>query len=281
MSAVPKIEQNQVSSLENFGDHLGKSLIGKRSSWIMGQISKRDENFISGIISYLKPQKVVEVGVASGWSSTVILNAMSQLGAPDGKEDVWLTGVDLSPDYYLDKEIRTGAAVAEIVPDLLPHYRLKTGVFSFQAMPDVGGVDFAFIDAHHAHPWATFDLLSVIPFMSPNSWVALHDINLCTVPRHQHKNRAPYYLYFLWKGPKVHSSPETPMIGAINLPENPRDCFSDVIEILSTPWEVHVPEDLLHLWVEYVVKYYGDAAGKEFMNCCAIANKPTLGRSNA
>lgn len=266
------IEQVQVSGMEDWGSHLNQSLAEKRYSWIQGAISEDDARFLSGLLSCIKPRSIVEIGVASGWSSTVILNTLSQLNGQRGHKDPWLTGVDLSADYYVDKSIRTGAAVEQIVPELMPHYRLLTGRYSFQAMPEVGKVDFAFIDAHHAHPWAALDLIAVLPFLKPGAWVALHDINLCTFPRHEHRNRAPFYLYYLWKGAKVHSSPKIPMIGAIKLPETPLDCFEDILEVLVTPWELAIPEKHLELWVDFVRRYCGAERAETFRTCCLSAN---------
>lgn len=260
---MPNTELHRVinaSGIESRGDDvIGKSFGELRPEWAGGTISDYDSRFLAGLAHFANASKIVEIGVASGWSSAVLLKALGTLG---GERKV--TGIDLSPSFYLDKSIPTGHAVDETVPELLPNYRLLTGRLAFDAMADVGSVDFAFIDGHHMHPWATLDMISILPFIERGRWVAMHDLNLCTFERHRHMNRAPFYLFYMWPDQKLHSSQVPTMIGAVQLERNPADYLPYLLEILYTPWEVNVDEDTLVRLASFISHHFGGSWGDKF-----------------
>jgi len=238
---------------------IGEDFFAKRPQWVSGNISDYDARFLVGLVRLANAERVVEIGVASGWSSAVMLKALSTL---HGKRNV--TGVDLSRTYYLDESRLTGQAVHEAVPELVDNYRLFTGRLAFDVMSEVGKADFAFIDGHHMHPWATLDMLSILPFIDRGRWVAMHDLNLCTFERHRHMNRGPFYLFYMWPDQKLHSTQQPTMIGAVVIDRNPKDYLPILLEILYTPWEVDVdPVDLSRL-AALVGDHFGDGWANTF-----------------
>ena len=273
---MPHLELHRtvtVQSLETRGqDAIGKDFCLRRPVWASGTISDYDSRFLAGLVALANPRNVVEIGVASGWSSAILLKALSTL---EGKRTV--SGIDLLPEYYLDKSIPTGRAVQETVPELMDNYRLLTGRLAFEAMEDVGKVDFAFIDGHHMHPWATLDMLSVLPFIDRGRWVAMHDLNLCGVERHRHMNRAPFYLFYMWPDQKLHSSQQPTMIGAVIIDRTPVDYLPVLLEILYTPWEVDVAAADLARLTDFLRKHFGSAWADKFFKAfeeCRAHFKP-------
>ena len=202
----------------------------------------------------------------------MLLKTLSSLG---GERKV--TGIDLSPSFYLDSSIPTGRAVNEVVPELLPNYRLLTGRLAFDAMAEAGPVDFAFIDGHHMHPWATLDMISVLPFIERGRWVAMHDLNLCTFERHRHMNRGPFYLFYMWPDQKLHSTQVPPMIGAVLLERTPADYLPLLLEILYTPWETDVDPEALSRLSAFITHHFGPSWGEKyaqaFADCRSRLNK--------
>jgi len=260
---MPNLELHRfltAAALESRGvDVIGSDFHSRIPSWASGNISPHDSRFLAGLANFANPRKVLEIGVASGWSSAVLLKAISGLG---GERKV--TGVDLSPTYYLDPSIQTGQAVEETVPELMPNYELLTGRLAFDAVREVGPIDFAFIDGHHMHPWATIDMLSVLPFIERGRWIAMHDLNLCTFERHRHMNRGPFYLFYMWPDQKLHSTQLPTMIGAVVVDRNPADYLPTLLEILYTPWEIDVdPADLSRLSA-LIGDHFGDAWSRKF-----------------
>lgn len=250
---------------------IDEGYLSRKPAWVGGQISPNDATFLSGLVQTLQPRKVVEIGVASGWSSSILLRSLESRSLSYS-----VVGVDLCPDYYLDKTMRTGSVVEIMTPNLVGNYQLLTGNLAFEVMAEVGQADFAFIDAHHMHPWATFDLIAVTPFMKKGAWVALHDINLCRLERHKHMNRGPFYLYYLWPDTKLNSTQEPSMIGAIKFNKDPKEYLSAIFEILCTPWEVPIERATVERLGEYIGVHFGKEWAHRFSSICEIANvRPT------
>lgn len=237
--------------------------------WIGGNISQYDTRFLTGLINFARPRNPVEIGVASGWSSAVILNTLRHT---HGADQFKLNAIDLFEDFYLNNKYKTGAAVAESVPSLLPNYNLLTGRISPDAMENVGKVDFAFIDAHHYHPWTALDFLAVLPFIEKGRWVALHDINLCLFERHKHTNRGPYYLFHLWQDTKLQSTQNPSMIGAVMIERKPEQYLRDILEILHTPWELSLDQSDLDSFIRFVGNHFGDTWKQKFEHLFEMRN---------
>lgn len=261
------------AALEQRGDCLvGIEFTSKRPPWVGGDISSYDTRFLAGLVNSLRPRRIVEVGVASGWSSAVLLKSISEFG-----DHCQVVGIDLSPTYYLDAAIPTGQATSELVPDLMGRYQLLTGKLCFEAMPEVERVDFAFVDAHHLHPWATLDVLGILPHIERGSWIALHDLNLCRFERHKHTNRGPFYLYYMWPNPKIHSTQQPTMIGAIQLGSSSEEDLSNLLEVLYTPWEMRVSNATLCSLRDYLEKYFGQDWALKYEECFQQRNLPEAG----
>lgn len=82
---------------------------------ILDKLSNRGEEMsawqlasICGLIKEYRPQKIVEVGVAAGGTTAVILNCISMLCI-----NTELYSVDISEKYYRDKRKKTGYLAEE------------------------------------------------------------------------------------------------------------------------------------------------------------------------
>jgi hypothetical protein len=100
---------------------------------------------------------------------------------------------------------------------------------------------FAFIDANHLHPWATVDLLGLLPALAPSAWVALHDVRLPFVPgRTDTRGHGARHLFETWPGEKRQGGTDD-NIGAIRLPDDLDDIRAIAQASLRQPWEVGLP----------------------------------------
>lgn len=223
---------------EQAGRAASERMLARRPEWVQGQISPQDQPLLMGLTRLLQPRKVVEIGVASGWSGALFVDTLERNDEPGE-----YVGIDLSPRYYLDPERPTGAVIDELCPPGRTRRRLLLGRMAVDVIDEVGpGVDLAFIDGDHHHPWALLDLLTLLPVLEPQAAVLMHDLSLSTFERHQHRNRGPKYLYECWPHAKLHSSQVPPMIGAIVMPRQVDDTLLTLLlDTLHTPWEVNVP----------------------------------------
>jgi Flp pilus assembly protein TadD len=248
---------------ESAGKPIAEAMQPRMPGWVGGNISVHDQPLLAGLTLLLAPSKVVEIGVASGWSGCLFIEALSRLGRP-----AEYVGIDASPTYYLDHARATGAAIAELFPTPPVTTRLLLGQMAADTVDAVGpGVDLAFIDGDHRHPWALLDLLALLPVLAPAAIVLMHDLQLCTFERHRHTNRGPKYLFEAWPGPKVHSSQRPPMIGAIQLPPAPDPVWLTILlDTVHTPWETAVPGEVIAGVVRNVDRALGPGWAARFRN---------------
>jgi predicted O-methyltransferase YrrM len=209
-------------------------------AWARGHVSLTDADFLAANVERARPSLVVEVGVASGFSSAVLLSAMHALSG-----DGWrLYSCDTVDACYFNRDYPVGEAARELLPDV-SNWTLRTGIDAYQASRQLPfqAVDFTFIDACHLHPWPVLDLLALLPALRPGSWVCLHDIRLPEI--RDDGGSGPQHLFRLWPGEKF--SEETHAnIGAIRLPDDLSQVSEWVAPVLGEAWETLPQAELLH-----------------------------------
>jgi cephalosporin hydroxylase len=207
-------------------------------------VTEDDARFLHELVLELRPEVTVEVGVASGCSSVHILSAMARYRRKvDG--EIWLHAFDIAERCYFDESKATGAAVAELTPELRAHYRFTVGnVLLARQMLTGLQAPFAFIDANHLHPWAAADLVGLLPALAPGAWVAVHDIRLPLLERRKGaRGHGPRHLFEQWPGEKRQGGTDD-NIGAIRLPDSPADVTGWLRRTFSQPWEVTLPQEI-------------------------------------
>lgn len=214
-------------------------------AWATGNVSQNDAAFLTGLVQEAAPDAVVEIGVASGCSSAVLLHALASVhGTPD-PSNPWLYSFDAIDYCYFDPLRRVGEAVDELAPGLKSAWRLTIDQ-ALAARRVLRGreVSFAFIDANHCHPWPTFDLLALLPVLGRGAWVALHDIRLSQLSsKPEYQAHGAEYLFNEWPWTK-RTEPFGRNIGAIRL-DAPRDEIVDYcLELLTKAWHVCPPREV-------------------------------------
>ena len=147
--------------------------------------------------------------------------------------------------YHRDRSRKAGFLVAERFPEYLANYHLFTGDDVSGFIDEIGGdIDFALVDTSHTHPIETLNVLTILPFMKPDSWIVLHDIGIFLKPFYN--SFATKYIFDAWQGERIESefkseSIDAPNIGAIEvekLEENKRQLLS----LLFNRWDKDVPD---------------------------------------
>jgi predicted O-methyltransferase YrrM len=208
-------------------------------AWARGAITRADAEFLAQTIAVLQPRTVVEIGVASGVSSAVILQALDRLPEIDGGR--LLQSCDIVPSCYFDDQHATGSAALTMYPTPRARWNLDTNIDTrrLSQVWAADTIDLTFIDANHYHPWPLLDLLHVTYVAKPRSWVVLHDVDL---PRRNPKIQVhgALWLFEAWPFATVQGTGASSNIGAVQLPDDPADLVPMALELLERTWE-HLP----------------------------------------
>ncbi|MBR2216004.1 MAG: class I SAM-dependent methyltransferase [Selenomonadaceae bacterium] len=139
-----------------------------------------DSAFLCGLIKKFRPRKLLELGVASGGTTAVMLQCLSDLNL-----DYEFHSVDISPVLYTNNQKRTGY-IADLVKETLPHvnHKLHLGHGIPYFLPKIGGgIDFVLLDTTHFMPGEVLDFIAVLPYLTNNAVVCVHDIAISQAPR--------------------------------------------------------------------------------------------------
>lgn len=114
----------------------------------------------------------MEIGVSKGCGSSIVLNAIQDFN------NSHLYSIDLSDNNII------GSCVTSLFPNLLSKWTLYKGNIASKYMEKIGkDIDMVIIDSAHFEPGEILDFLIVLPFLSQEAIVVMHDIaNQLTVP---------------------------------------------------------------------------------------------------
>jgi hypothetical protein len=144
-----------------------------------GQITAGDGLFLACMMERVRPSAMIEIGVASGYSSAFILHHAQVMGlVGDG---AFLTSYDLVKKTSAGME--TGSLLRSQFPQFERFWSLNCEVTSADlahgrvAAPLInkGENVLAFIDGGHNHPWPLMDLAYLMSILDPGSWIVMQD----------------------------------------------------------------------------------------------------------
>lgn len=239
------------------------------------EMTPSEQEFLTDIVRQYKPKKLLELGIASGSSSVLLLNAIQDI------PDRHLTSIDYSTPYYRDKTKNSGFVVDEY-PELKKKWTLYTGGMASEFMEQVGGdIDFCFIDTMHSLPGEVIDFLLVLPYLKPNAVIVFHDTNLQTWgnwPQCTSNNM----LVSAISGEKIipetfeniffHNTLKTdfqmyfPNITGIILDGTQKDRIWDIFNILTQKWKYQLKSEDVVSIKSALKKHYSDFYVKMFDN---------------
>jgi hypothetical protein len=146
-----------------------------------GSVTAGDGWFIGVFMAAMRPVAMIEIGVASGYSSALILRFATQLGLLRS-DRAFLHSFDLM-DSHADGGV-TGQLLRRRHPELEPYWVLTTRTTTAQMNPASlrealpAGPIMAFVDGGHAHPWPTIDLTFLRNGIPACEWVLMQDIQM-------------------------------------------------------------------------------------------------------
>ena len=202
------------------------------------ELSRNQANFINGIIRKNKPKNCLEIGVANGGSSILILNAIKDI------QNSFLVSLDLNNQVYYDPTKKTGYRVNKYFPELSKNWTLLTGDQPHKFLIQLNKTfDFVFLDTAHSAPGELLNFIEILPFLNENAIIVLHDLlwhfsKIKFSPSNIHLYPALY-------GDKVllrKSDGSIDSMGAVFLYNNQENHYLDYFILLLTFWE-YMPKD--------------------------------------
>ena len=211
--------------------------------------------FLNGVVRRFKPKKIVEIGVREGCASSIILNAIQDLN------DSHLYSIDL------DKRDFIGKCVNKLFPNFLSKWTLYKGNIAAEFMEKIGkDINMVFIDSAHLEPGEILDFIMVLPFLSEEAVIVMHDIaNQITATKRfkgwlgKRNEWAPYIIFNSMRGEIYLPSGKnllTHDIGAKKLYINQKIYFHDYFRVLGGQWQYFPKEQFINKIRNFIKRYY-------------------------
>jgi predicted O-methyltransferase YrrM len=208
-----------------------------------GSLNLTDTLFLAAVTSILAPERVIEVGTGTGFSSALIAAMLSRPGSPPVKARVQT--IDAHTCYRCDESISIGEDIATLIPEFVSAVQVHAPYQSDFAnqLANPNELQLGFIDADHQHPCPLLDLLHLARLIQTGGWIVLHDIALGTLAlaAKRRGNPLPFagqfgaeWLFQKWPFRKITSG----NIGAVQLPKNKRHIRRVVKTLMNLPFEI-------------------------------------------
>lgn len=242
----------------------------QKTGW---QNSLEPAYFINGIIRKFKPKKCLEIGVANGGSSILILNAIKDI------KDSFLISMDLNTQMFLKSELKTGYRVKKYFPELSKKWRLFTGDLPHKFLVKLNETfDFLFLDTAHLAPGELLNLIEVLPFLKEKAIIILHDI-LWHFYTNLKINPSNVYLFSNLRGDKIilkNNKGSFDNIGGIFLHPNQDKYYINYFLLLLCPWE-YIPTDRqINDMKSFIKKYYKNNLYLQIFEYAVMMNKLSI-----
>ena len=232
----------------------------------LSEMTYLERKFLNGIIRLTKPKKILEVGVAAGGSSSIILNAVKDM------DNAILYSIDYNEKFYRDKNKDSGFIVKEKFPHLLKNHKLYTGGVSAKFMDEIGNdIDLCLLDTMHSNPGEFLDFLMILPYMKKNATIIIHDI--FTAPTN-------LILFASIRGEKMLFKDKNQIfknygIDAVILDDNIMDFVFDYFFLLKLNWNYMISDEDFEYIIKLFQKHY-DKDTVEFFIKIVNKNKKEL-----
>lgn len=252
------------------------------------EMEEQERRFIHGLIQYVKPKRVLEVGVAEGVGSLVILNALEH--SPDST----LTSIDIDFTCWNDKTQEIGFACKKKYPNHA-QWQLHLGKDPSELMDELGKeglFDLVIIDTAHIHPIESLNFLCVLPYLTKDCFLILHDIGLyanCSVKSHPNFRSLSHFpvVYFASKLLFDTISAEKrilpldqypdyvvyPNLGALQICPDTHKYLGNVFSMLNFPWGF-VPDSIYHVSA-FLQKHYSKELHDQFLLSLSFNKGPS------
>lgn len=223
-------------------------------------MSRNDHGFLSALINKIRPKKILEIGVAEGGTTAMIIKTLEMLNL-----ECEMISIDLAEEYHGEK-IGSMLSLIEIPQNV--RHTLITRKLLVNCIDEIGGdIDMVIIDTTHVIPGEILEFLTVLPFMSNRGTIVLHDVNLANKYAQDDKRMltavtatAPKILFSSVTGDKFYNYEPGKLnnISAFQINELTTEYIDDIFYILSFIWLYDLPDNVLNTYREFFEKHYSE-----------------------
>ena len=251
----------------NYENNIITTKIIKDSGWLLGG---NQSYFINGLIRKFKPKNCLEIGVANGGSSILILNAIKDI------QDSCLISLDLNTQLFTDKSKKTGYRVNQYFPELTQNWKLFTGKQPHKFLIKLNmKFDFVFLDTAHHAPGEILNFIELLPFLNENAIFVLHDL-LYHFGKKKNFYPSNVYLYPVIYGEKIlyrNKKGSIGNIGAIILYNNQEKHYLDYFFLLLAFWDYMPKDNEINDLRVFIKNYYKKEIYLKIFDTAVIKNK--------
>lgn len=208
------------------------------------EMTNFESAFLCGMIKKNKPRNIVEVGIAGGGTSAIILECIDMLDMHETR----VHSVDFSESFYRDYSKKSGYLAEYILnekPELRRNHFYHLGNIAVSFIEEIGEIDFLILDTRHVMPGEILDFITLLPYMKNGGVILLHDI----IMNHD-KDKLAFATNVLFStsvGEKYINTDNSrranqPNIGAIIVGSETKDYMENVFRSLLLTWK-YVPEN--------------------------------------
>ncbi len=240
-------------------------------------MSPFDSAFLCGLLKMSKPRKIVEIGVAGGATTAIILQCMEDIAMP-----YKMYSVDISETVWHTKTLKTGS-IADYAKKILSptHHELLIGAGVTSFLDRIGDdIDFVILDTVHRIPGEILDFLAIFPYLKEGAIVCLHDLMTCQYARISAPETHDYYatniLFNNVKANKYLSfntslgKEALPNIGAFQVTGETKQDILSVFFCLLLPWG-YIPSDSeLNMYSNCILQNYDDILCKIYEQAVSL-----------
>ena len=280
MIKIDKVQENY-APLDKILSKL-KEHFPKRKNFVT--MHRRESGFICGLAEVAHPKKILEVGVESGGTTTMLLQQLE-----DFKEPYEMYSVDLNQRLH-NEEIGLLVTFAKENNLLAPpsiineRHKLYLGKYLPQVIDEIGSnIDFVILDTVHYTPGEILDFLVMLPYLKEGAIVVLHDVSLNQLndPFHKSDAHATGLLFssVYAKEKFLNFKPETrwvpysyPNIAAFTVNHMTRENVENVFLALMLTWHYLPDENEIKIYRDFYNEHY-PAKLVDIFNECVASNR--------
>jgi len=242
------------------------------------QMSAEQLSYLCGLIKMYAPNKIVEVGVADGGTTAVVLNCIDKLGLNSEVHSIEIEAKSWTGDSSKDSGYLAEESKAFLKNNI--QHKLNIGVLPDYIDKIGKNIDFLILDTTHRLPGELLDFLVALPYLKDGAIVVMHDIWLNHwAPCDDMNAQATRVLLSAASGERLVSSSASSdlNIGAFIVSEDTRKYAENIFQALALSW-IYIPNDnYLASCRECYARYYKEELVKLF-DLAVEKNKATRSR---